>query len=128
MADADLTPLTSVSSNGFSTQGESQSSIQAATEKAGIAKTENVAAMPLAYEASNGSFLKPQPMSPAKAKIAPRPEPVHGQKRNAAGEVKLPSSGTTLRTPDISRFFRGHSRTISADSNGSKIAEVKVSE
>lgn len=127
MADADLTPLTSVSSNGFSTQAGSQQSSQAATDRTTIAKTED-AEMALAHETpSNGSFLKPRPLSPSRSKMTSYPEPVHGQKRNAAGEVKLPPDGSTQRTADIGRFMRGHSRTMSADSNGSMIAEVNVS-
>ncbi|KAJ9212850.1 hypothetical protein DTO166G4_5507 [Paecilomyces variotii] len=126
MADANLTPLTSVSSSGFSTQSESQSSSQAAADRARVLKTEN-AEMTLAYETpSNGTFLKPHPLSPTRSTLASRPEPVHGQKRNAAGEVKLPSDGKMQRTPDIGRFLRGHSRTMSAGSNGSMIAELSA--
>ncbi|KAL1855129.1 Glycoside hydrolase 2 (Mannanase, beta-galactosidase) [Paecilomyces lecythidis] len=126
MADADLTPLTSVSSNGFSTQAGSQQSSQAATDRTTVANTED-AEMALAHETpSNGSFLKPRPLSPSRSKMTSYPEAVHGQKRNAAGEVKLPSDGSTQRTADIGRFMRGHSRTMSADSNGSMIAELSA--
>jgi hypothetical protein len=72
-------------------------------------------------EHSNG--LSTHPPSPSKQTPRPEARMAHGQKRTATGEVKLMATNIESRN-SIFSMVPQHSRTVSADSNGPRIAEV----
>lgn len=72
-------------------------------------------------ERSNG--LSTHPPSPSKQTPRPEARMAHGQKRTATGEVKSMATNIESRNSIFSRVPQ-HSRTVSADSNGPRIAEV----
>lgn len=55
-----------------------------------------------------------------------RPPRIVGHKRSATGEIKTAANEVHHHSGSISDTRRGHTRTTSASSNGSKIAEVSV--
>jgi hypothetical protein len=66
---------------------------------------------------SNGSLRRP--LSPCKPHLQLNP----GHKRTATGDVKTAGSGPRAPMPPVNGFSH-HARTMSADSTGSRIAEV----
>lgn len=72
-------------------------------------------------EHSNGRSTHPS--SPSKQTPRPEARMAHGQKRTATGEIKSMITNTESRNSVFSRVPQ-HSRTVSADSNGRRIAEV----
>lgn len=63
-----------------------------------------------------------QPSSPARRQIESQVQPSRGHKRTATGDVKIAVPGTQSQVQ--ANGVNGHSRTMSLDSTGSKIAEV----
>lgn len=73
----------------------------------------------------NSGFVS-RSISGSPSKMGLVTELVKAHKRTASGEIKPVASPASPPTP-IKPMIRGHSRTMSADSNGSRIAEVITS-
>lgn len=79
-------------------------------------------AQPLVSEPWKNGHVR-QPSSPARRRqIESQVQPNRGHKRTATGDVKVAVSGTQNQFQ--ANGANGHSRTMSLDSTGSKIAEV----
>lgn len=78
-------------------------------------------ARPLVSEPWKNGHVR-QPSSPAKRQLESQVQPNRGHKRTATGDVKMAVSGTQNQSQ--ANGVNGHSRTMSLDSTGSKIAEV----
>jgi hypothetical protein len=78
-------------------------------------------AQPLVSEPWKNGRVR-QPSSPAKRQIDSQMQPNRGHKRTATGDVKMAVSGTQNQSQ--ANRVNGHSRTMSLDSTGGKIAEV----
>jgi hypothetical protein len=124
LIDADNRPPTSssFSSQGRTSRSESHSPVK---KVAPVAETnsQNSGSMQFTSQLNNGVASWSSSRSPTK--VGSGQEPARGHKRTATGELKPASSVFGAQCPSLVGI-RGHSRTMSADSNESRIAEVST--